>query len=178
MRVVALDLSLTATGVADSERPLEPRVLSPPRGQDRGMARLMWFVQETELVTRKADLVVIEGYAYGAKGSAVISLGELGGVVRLGLYSRGRTYVDVPPPVLKTIATGKGNTKKEAVLAEAIRRLGYRGSDNNCADAMWLMQAARIHYGLPGAPELPQGHRRGIGKIAWPDPDQLTRRAA
>lgn len=177
MRVVALDLSLAATGVADSERPLEPWVLSPPRGQDRGMARLMWFVVETELVTRDADLVVLEGYAF-ARPNQAHYLGELGGVVRLGLYSRGRTYVDVQPASLKTIATGKGNAKKEAILAEAIRRLGYRGSDHNCADAMWLMQAARIHYGVPGAPELPGTHLRGLEKISWPDPDQLTRRAA
>lgn len=165
MRIVALDPSLTATGVADSE--CGSYLIVPPAGV-RGEARNWQILKAVMAAVDGADVVMIEGYAFGAKGRAVFDIAELGGVLRMGLYTRGVAWVEVPPSCVKTLATGKGNSKKDAVLAEAIRRLGYAGSDHNEADATWLLQAGLIHYGLPGAATLPQTHLRGLDKIQWP----------
>jgi len=171
MRVVALDPSLTCTGVADSDR--GPYVIVPPAGIT-GEARNWQILKAVILAVEGADVVLIEGYAFGAKGRAVFDIAELGGVLRMGLYTRGVRVVEIPPSCVKTLATGKGNSKKDAVLAEAIRRLGYEGSDHNEADALWIMQGALIHYGLPGAAKLPQAHLRGLDKIQWPTEPQAA----
>ena len=172
MRIVALDPSLTATGVADSARPA-PWTISYPRLQ--GEARLHAIHKHVIAVTQGADLVVIEGYAY-AEGARAHSMGELGGLIRVGLWARNIPKVEIPPANMKKVATGNGGAKKEAVLAEAIRRLGYKGSNNNETDALWLLQCGLIHYGLAGAPELPKKHLEGLEKVQWPSIEELEKR--
>jgi hypothetical protein len=49
-----------------------------------------------------------------------------------------------------------------------VKRLGYTGSDNNEADALWLRQVALHALSLPGRVELPRTHLRGLDKIDWP----------
>lgn len=166
MRIVALDLSLTATGVCDSQAPTRPNLIKSP-GKMRGPARLLWILREVEEITRGADLVLIEGYAF-ARPNQAHQIGELGGVIRVGLHVRGRPYVEISPSTVKKLATGTGSAKKEAVLAEAIRRLGYDGRSTDEADSMWLLQAGLIHYGLPGAVALPKTHLEALEKIGFP----------
>lgn len=168
MHVVALDLSLTATGVADS-RTMDARVISPPRGLSEA-GRLFYLQKAIDQATEGADLVVREGYAMGAKNMAhVRSIGELGGVVRLTLHCRNRPLVEVPPATLKKFATGAGNAPKEAVLQAAWQRLKYEGHDHNESDALFLMHAALVHYGLPGAVQLPKAQVEALAKIDWPE---------
>lgn len=167
MHVVSLDLSLTASGVADS-RTMDSRVISPPRGLSEG-ARLLYLQKAIDQATAGADLVVREGYAMGTKNMAhVRSIGELGGVVRLTLHCRNRPLVEIPPSTLKKFATGKGNAPKEAMLQAAWQRLGYTGHDNNVSDALWLLQAALVHYGLPGAVQMPKANVAALGAVDWP----------
>ena len=171
MNVLALDLSLTRTGYAlsgDHGADLSRGVLIPPKSASRGMGRLAW-IRDAVLslaVGNGADVVVLEGYAY-ARANQAHQLGELGGVVRLALADHGFAVVDVPPAVLKRLATGKGNASKDEVLAEAIRRLGYQGSDHNEADALWLRQLALHALRLPGAVDLPKAHLAAIDRGKW-----------
>lgn len=164
MSILALDLSLTALGWA-MNAPVRSGIWKPPhRGVERLAAILGWLNGMLDGV----GLVCVEGYSFGSQGRAVVSLGELGGVVRLHLYQRGLPFVEVPPSCRAKLATGKGNAGKDEVLAAAIRRLGYEGHDHNASDALWLLQAALVHYGLPGAVDLPQSHRDALTKIEWP----------
>ena len=117
---------------------------------------------------------MIEGYAY-ARANQAHQIGELGGVVRLALSDRGVPVVEVSPSSLKKLATGKGNASKDAVLAEAMRRLGYQGSDNNEADALWLLEMARQALDLPGAVDLPKAHRSAVDPEKWEGCVESTR---
>lgn len=166
MNILALDLSLTSTGYAWSS-PQESRVgrLAPA---EKGMNRLSWIRDHVLRLATGAGLVVIEGYSFASRGRAMISLGELGGVVRLALFDRDTPYVDIPPTVRAKYATGKGNASKEAVLVNAVRRLGYEGSSNDEADALWLRTMAEDHYGLTESP-VPKSHREALDKIQWPE---------
>lgn len=165
--IVALDLSLTSTGWAKTDIVIDGAfgTLVPRKPFDRGMARLAWIRSQIIWLTRGADLVVIEGYAFGAKGAAVFSLGELGGAIRLALYDFGIPYVDVSPSSLKMFATGKGNAPKDDVFAAAIRKLDYAGTSHDEADALWLLEMARLQY-RGGTSSFPQ--ERALSKIAWP----------
>jgi len=174
MTILALDLSLTATGYASSLGTCG--VFVPPKGEDRGLARLAWIrgevldeVEYPGVGHPRADLVVLEGLAFGAKGNAMLDLAGLAAVIRLALHDAGVPFVDVPPACLKLFATGKGNADKNAVLAEAIRKLGYAGSNHNESDALWLLSMAEMWYvGGVGADRSNEAQRRAMAKIAWP----------
>lgn len=172
MRLASLDLSLTASGVARWAPGAEVQVttVSPPGL--RGVERLEWILRKIVGLVCNADLVVVENYAY-ARANQAHQIGELGGVIRLALYTRRIRYVEVAPSSLKKVATGKGNAGKDLVLVEAVKRLGYDGADNNIADALWLLEMAKIQYGLPGAVELPKKHLEGLGKVDWPALEDL-----
>lgn len=178
MRVVALDPSLTAFGWARSRAgpalgdPWESGVFKP---KGRGVVRLQRILDRVVEVTDGADVALIEGYSFGSRGRATFSLGELGGVLRLALHQRGIPFVEISPASVKMLATGRGNAPKEEVLVEAVKRLGFQGSDHNRADSLWIMQAALIHYGLPGAADLPKQNLRALEKIEWPELGALVR---
>lgn len=165
MRIAAFDLSLARTGYA---MPESVGVIVPPKGRDRGMLR-MQFIREriVELTYQTIDLIVLEGYAFGAKGQGIYERAELGGIVRYTLFSYELPYVEIAPTALKKYATGKGNAPKDVVFAAAIRKLGYQGSDNNEADALWLRTMALDHYGA--APVvMPQVNRDALAGVQWP----------
>lgn len=190
MRIIGLDLSLTATGIADETgtRCIKPK----SKGVERlGEVRDALLRMMHEHVTFDAQficgtgprhcvdmprLVVIEGYSMGRQsGSQGVAqqLGELGGVVRLALFEAGVPFVDVSPASLKKYATGKGNASKDLVYGEAIRRLGYTGQSNDEADAMWLRAMAHDAYGEPLV-KLPALNRTALDGVRWPHVAPLT----
>lgn len=138
--MMGIDASLTATGVAIlSKGKIKHFVLSPPKGMDRGAARLFWFYHEfTELLARyKPVFVAIEGYSFGSKNGRE-ALGELGGILRMALFNANREPLVVPPTSLKTFATGSGNAPKDQVMMQAYKRWGIETGNNNECDACVL----------------------------------------
>ena len=93
-RIVALDLSLTGTGVCLPDG--QTRVIHTKL---RGMERLTYIRGNLAVLfyQRDPELVVVEGYSYRSKGSSAVSLGELGGVVRMYLHEKELPYVELPP---------------------------------------------------------------------------------
>lgn len=164
--VVAFDLSLTATGVAAGwgETVIASKL--------RGMPRLAEI--RREVMGRcdggpgmAADLVVLEGYAFGRPNQAA-HLGELGGVIRLALHDAGIPYVDVPPSNVKKYATGKGNAPKPDVRMEVFKRHGRDIANDNECDAFVLRAMALDHYGAPLV-AMPATHRAALTAVDWPD---------
>lgn len=157
--IISLDVSLTSTGWCAEGVPgrIVPKDVV-------GAARLD-LVREriAGLLGPYVDLVVLEGYAYGARGRAAVSMGELGGVVRLLLHRRRVRWVEVSPSTLKRYATGSGSAGKDAVLVEAVRRLDYEGSSHDEADALWLWALGMDAAGYPVV-EVPKAHREAIEK--------------
>lgn len=162
MSVVGLDLSLTATGIAGLAG-----ATSTVKTRTRGMERLDVITDAVLNAANLAGLVCIEGYSFGSLASQAHALGELGGVVRWSLWRSGIEYLDVPPSTLKTYATGKGNAGKVDVVIAARDRLGYEGTDDNEADALWLRALGLDLLGSPLV-KLPQTHRRALDKLALP----------
>ena len=167
-RVLGLDLGLMATGYAYSDE-----VAGVIRSRARGPRRLAEIRDAILDWVYETDIVVLEGYSYASQNKAH-QVGELGGVIRLSLYTARVPYVEVPPAVLKKFTTGKGNADKDAVFAAAIRRFGFEGDDNNAADA-WILRAMGLIAYLRMAPyrgsELPA---RGSRQVAWPILEEVT----
>lgn len=179
--VVAFDLSLTSTGVADRNgtRRITPKTTGPARLVEIREAVLVSSHPCTGFDKRcltdscasehrwgdHPDLVVLEGYSY-ASGNKAHDVGELGGVVRVALYEAGIRYEVVSPSSLKIYATGHGNAAKEHVLLAAVRRLGYEGSSSDEADAAWLYALAMHALGAPIV-DVPKTHLRALKALPW-----------
>jgi crossover junction endodeoxyribonuclease RuvC len=164
MKIVALDLSLTETGWARSGGEYGTITGCDLTGMDR-IDRILATIGRT---VGDADLVVLEGYSFASRGRAILSIAELGGVVRWTMrYNWGLPYVEVPPASRAKYATGKGNASKDLVLVEAVKRLGYSGSNHNEADALWLLHMALDHYGLLGKVKVPEKHREALAGVTW-----------
>lgn len=160
-RILALDLSLTCSGFCVDGRSGVIRV------KTRGMERLRDIRSATLDLISVADVLVLEGYSFGSQGRAVYQIGELGGVIRFEAFVLGTPVVEIPPSTLKKYATGRGNAPKDAMIAAAIQRFAFHGSDNNEADAYMLWAMARHAYGHPIA-RVPQAQSAQVAKVEWP----------
>jgi len=160
--ILALDMSLTSTGYCLNG---DSGVI---RTRKRGWERIGHILGEVAGMASNADLVVIEGYSFGSQGRSVYQIAELGGVVRYHIYTWALPLVEVAPGTLKRFATGKGNSNKDAMIAAAIRRFGFEGSDNNASDAFLLWCLARAAYGEPVAP-VPLVNAAAVQVPEWPE---------
>lgn len=159
-RIVGVDPSLTATGLATADG---TSIIAPPKGVT-GAKRLAYFRDAfTDLFVDggRPQLVVLEGYSYASQNNREV-MGELGGVIRLTFHDTAVTHVVAAPSTRMQYATGKGMAPKEAVMAEAIRRLDYQGQSYDEADALWLREMALAHYAPDLAVEVPAQHRAAI----------------
>lgn len=166
--VVGLDLSLTGTGWAYddwTDRIIVRDFGTINPGARREGERLSYIIQCLTVVP-KADLVVIEDLPMHAKSAGLTA--QLHGALKYAMYERGcPPPVLVPPATLKTLACGKGNADKTAMVVAARDRLGYTGTNCDEADALWLLEAGLQHLGHPAAVKLPATHLRALDKIDW-----------
>lgn len=182
-RVVGLDPSLTASGIAWPDGRCIRRGRAGLTKADRPLvergAALMGLVLEVgNLVLAGPDLADVEP-------PALVLIEEIPrehldseraylwwSVVNL-LGRRGVDVVEVQPSTIKKYALGKGSGKgvtKAAVVDAAARRMPQfvTGGDDNLADAAWLCALGCDLLGHPIV-ELPAAHRDTIHKIKIPE---------
>lgn len=147
-RILALDVSLTATGVTRPDGLAD--TLRPP-SKMMGDDRLAWWAETFHVLVAdsRAQHIVIESpFNHGTHGASSLKLGEVYGVLKVEL-ARAGTHVQtwVPPKKLKKAWTGNGNADKELMRAAAVERgLSVAGLDHNAIDALALWVCA--HQGL------------------------------
>lgn len=180
LRLVGLDLSLTATGVCDAYGADTIRVKLPKDATDtERVERLKHLAKRIDIYLiegpderGKADLVVLEGPSFHSENSHAHSLGELAGVVKVVMLQRGIPFVIVAPSTMKKFATGKGNAPKDAVFAAAVRAstdLPFTVEDNNQGDAFWLytMAVTRDNPDIYRAASIVR--QQVLDAIEWPE---------
>lgn len=89
----------------------------------------------------KPDLVAIEGYAFGNSHS-LVTLVEIGTVIRLEALRRGCKIVEVAPTSLKKFVTGKGNAKKPDMAKAAKELFDFSSKSDDIVDAYCLAKYA------------------------------------
>lgn len=149
---VGLDLSLTASGMValrDSEIVSAKTFgygLKRTSSGERKIKRLlhianeaMAFIKEAQAVSPEVT-VVIEGYAYSARGSQN-DLAELQGVIKTQVYLM-FNLVPIITPVSKARKSvfGRGRISKDEILEE-LGKVGVDFTDHNQADAYVVAKA-------------------------------------
>jgi crossover junction endodeoxyribonuclease RuvC len=166
---IGLDLSLTDTGMSGGRTTWS--VCSKGKATDglpERQARLRKLRAEIIGYCENADLVVIEGPAFGSKTGHMHDRSGLWWLVVSALSHRGIAVAEVAPTTVKKYATGKGNGPKGAMVDAASRRLPQvitAGNDNR-ADALWLHAMGLDH--LTGQTVVPESHRVALTAVRWP----------
>lgn len=162
---VGLDLSLTSTGYScgDNQKVLNTKT----RGPERLFIISTLLLEELQSVEN--PIVLIEGYSFASRNSQAHSIGELGGVVRVMLWSNKIPYVEIPPTVRAKFATGKGNASKGEVVSAISARTGIvwsgSGADDLC-DAWILEECGLLKLGRPRF-EWPVLNKSALDKVDW-----------
>lgn len=172
MRILGIDQSLTASGIAivDGGRFERLEVL---KTTTRGHVRLDQIMSHCLDLAADADAVALEAPTLSIRGSA--STGPLFGLfwmLKHALWKAGKEPIVVNPSQRAMYATGKGNANKDAVLAAVIRRYDDdRLVDNNIADAAVIAAMVARMLGEPVQDEsgLPAASIQVLAKIATPD---------
>lgn len=98
-------------------------------------------------LAQKANVVVMEEYAFGAQGRSKSILCEIGGIVRYALYSHGHKYQLVTPTTLKKFATGAANVSKSMIPKEVYKRWKIDLDSDDLADALVLTKIGQAIAG-------------------------------
>ena len=178
MRVIGLDLSLTATGFAliEDDTITVRTITSKPHGDslaDR-QARLHNLVADlllAHLPIDPIDLVVIEQPAFSRTTGHHHDRSGLWWLVVDAIWGWREEITpmaEVSPTTLKKYATGKGNAAKDTVLLATARRFPHVDlRDNNMADALWLAAMGARHLGSP-IDDMPKAHLAAMDAVRWP----------
>jgi crossover junction endodeoxyribonuclease RuvC len=172
MRVLGIDPSLTSTGLAlieDGKVTEIDRVRSKKKGHDRVQDILtqIWSFTRPDLEGRTVT-VGIEGPAMHAKGSSVVQIFGLWGVITHYLWTLHVPYYVVTPSGRCKYATGKGNADKDQVLAAVIRRYpDAEVASNDIADALVIAAMGSRYYGHPLEADLPETHLKAMEGVQW-----------
>ncbi len=148
-RLLGLDASLNSTGYAfyNDYGDLVTDRINP--GSKKGAARLHHNVTQLQTLLNRVQpaVIILEGYAMGAKG-LVYQIGEWGGLVRLEAWRRGIDVIVVAPNTLKYAATGSGAAKKPEMVAACQELFGERIDQHDEADAFLLLKTgyAYLYY--------------------------------
>lgn len=189
-RVLAVDLSLAATGLASWERgrPVVCETVNtkPPPNDFHGwgaarrhrtiMDRILRKLPHRPPVKDPAVVIVEDRIVGKVIGASSLDREQLRGVLEYALAARGVPIVRVNPMHLKKYATGKGVASKQEVMLAAERRLKTVAiiGDDNQADALWLLAMLFHHYGRPFT-QVPVVQACVLDKVSWPRDYTLPR---
>lgn len=182
-RVIGLDPSITATGIAwhDGSTTTTHDTVTV------GDVRLDNIARKVELAAcyhpdllrhdeygddRRAHLAVVEDLPINAKGAGIT--GMVQGVIRYTLLGLDVPYALVTAAALKKYATGNGNANKSDMRMALYKRTGLDLRDDNKVDAWWLRAMGMDHLGCPLV-ELPQAQRAMLDTVKWPEPSEAGR---
>lgn len=175
-RVAGLDISLTGTGIAT--RGGTTRVPTTGRRRDtilQRRTRMRHILDAVLTEVGDVHLACIEGPSHHSVGGSVWDRGGLWWLIVDGLCARDIPVAVIPPMSRAKYATGKGNSRKAAVLEAAQRRYGAILPSDDEADALILRAMGLDWLGQPLA-EVPDGHRAALGGCQWPDREAVTAR--
>lgn len=145
MRVLGIDPSLTATGlaiVADGELAWHHVIKTSSDESEGGrLARIAAMLNETlHTYYDMLDEVAIEGYAMGAKFNRE-SMGQVGGVIKMKLFEHGYEPAIWPPHAWRKVVLGNAKLAKDMVRIETYKRFGVDIADHNALEAYCVAMA-------------------------------------
>jgi Holliday junction resolvasome RuvABC endonuclease subunit len=177
LRVLALDLSLDATGMAGIGTDRTPWTSTVHSHGKLGHARRQAILNGIASAMRRVrpHVVIVEDIFVGKFAGVAISLAKLHGIVEFYVDSLHVPYMNVTAPQIKQYATGKGSgpdAAKVQVTLAIERRYGALAqvADDNQADAFTMLAMVLHKYSQPFAGiDVPAINAKVLSspKITW-----------
>lgn len=145
MNILALDIA-THTGWC-TKTSHGTWKLSALRDESKGMKLIRFKKHLKEICALEEIHMIIFEMSSGQHRGALGVQNELIGIMKLFCEENGIMYASFPSSTIKKHATGKGNANKEMMIKAAQEKLGYDGNDDDEADAMWIYDLSKSHYG-------------------------------
>lgn len=186
--VVGVDPSMTSTGIAiydcirdetETHRVISKAPEVTDRKKNGKKAKPLWPIRldRHQVIVDKVceivpdnSLVLYEGPAYAAQGSAIHDIGGLWWLMAIALRKKGCAVLVVVPGSRMKYATGSGQAQKDLVLSVVVRRYDpdpdnptIRGND--IADAWVLMAIGRRLLGMEIEDSLPKTHLTAMVQV-------------
>lgn len=121
--------------------------LSTRKDESMGMKAIRFRLKIKEIVQNEGiELIVYERIA-GEHKNSIIHAAKLVSVIEVFCEENKIDYATFSATELKKFATGRGNAKKEQMVAVAKKFYGYKGEDDNEADAIILYHLSQKVYG-------------------------------
>ncbi|SFH97795.1 hypothetical protein [Planctomicrobium piriforme] len=144
--VMGIDPSLSNTAICSGRahgkfqmrRFSAPAIGKDVRGRITRIERMIGEIDQ-HVASIKPDLILIEGYAMGAKFGRE-QLAELGGVLRWHIVDHCQYILEVPPSTLKKFTTSAGKGQKDMMIAHVTQQAGRIFDSNDEVDA-WALFA-------------------------------------
>ena len=155
MKIISLDLSLTAPGVGRYDNGLI-YCGTLAVGKLTGMSRLDYIYEGIWDYYRDADLVVVEGLSFAHNNPSAQERAGLWFMIARSLWKRNTPMRVVAPTQLKKFVVGKGNADKALMIREVFRRWQFEAEDDNAADAYGLLRIGMCLEGLAEIETLAQ----------------------
>lgn len=92
-------------------------------------------------------LVVYEDYAMGARGNNMFHMGELGGVLKVLIWSKGVDLLPIPPTVMKSVIALDGKADKTKIATALKVRYNLTVTQHDEADAAGLLLLGDMYCG-------------------------------
>jgi len=151
-QILGLDLSLNHTGwcsfTVGEPGSLQYGVHDQEKSQRSDLEKMDYILNWLEPWLLPDTAVVIEGFAFGARGNAVLQLAGLQYLVRHRLFNKAVPMKLVTPNQAKKFLTGKYNCDKNLILLKTYRVYGIEVEDDNIADAINLNKIGQAFLGL------------------------------
>lgn len=145
-RILAIDLG-TACGYAMGLAESGVWDLSNKRHEGGGMRFVRFRKYLTECLV-DVDLVFYEEVRAHAGVDAAHVYGGLMAILQAECESRNLPYKGIPVGTIKKHASGKGNAKKDVMIATALTKWpDIKIIDDNHADALWMWDLAMQEWG-------------------------------
>jgi Holliday junction resolvasome RuvABC endonuclease subunit len=135
MKVLALDIA-TKTGWC-TETTSGTWDFKVKRGESEGMRVVRFKSRVKEMIELEGITVVSYERVAGFHKAAIIVAAEMVGVLKLLCTEMNVEIANYAATEIKKFATGKGNAKKDQMIAAA-EELGFTPGDDNEADAIHL----------------------------------------
>ncbi|MFJ7982335.1 hypothetical protein ACIQ1D_18915 [Lysinibacillus xylanilyticus] len=149
IRFVGIDPS-TKTGFVILDSNGEVLVEEEIRSKAKDPARMIEIAKDIKAQLKPNDKIIIEGFAYGARGNAVDFQYGLGWLIRAMMYSEKFAYTEATPSQLKKFISNRGNAKKEDLVLPLFKKWGYENHSDNIRDAYGLARMAYSMYNPKG----------------------------
>lgn len=118
------------------------------KDESAGMKLLRFRAKLKEVCElEQINLIAYERVA-GFHKNAIIHASKMVAIIEAFCEENNIDYKAVSATEVKKFATGKGNAKKDDMIASAKLKLGYTGNDDNEADAIWIYQLLKNELGF------------------------------